>query len=110
SKSPLKSGFVRGFTLTDMEREDVLNFLKSFTDMDFVTNPHFSSPFGAFCAGDCDLNKTVTVDELIATVNVALGGATLASCVVADPNGDGTVTVDEILQTVSAALNGCAQQ
>jgi cytochrome c peroxidase len=106
--NPYKSGFIRGFTLTDQEREDVLSFLKSLTDMDFVTNPHFSNPFtGKFCTGDCNLDGTVTLDELISSVNVGLESAPLAACVVADPNGDGTVAINELIAAVNAALNGC---
>lgn len=111
SKSPFKSEFVHGFTATAQEREDVLNFLKSFTDDDFVTNPRFSDPFtGQFCAGDCNFDGNVTIDELVASVNVALGSGTLAQCVVADANSDGDVTVDELVSGVTAALQGCRTQ
>lgn len=43
--NPLKDGFITGFSITDQEREDVINFLKSLTDEDFLTNPDFSNPF-----------------------------------------------------------------
>lgn len=43
--NPHKSGFVSGFTLTDQEREDLLAFLESLTDEDFLTDPRFSDPF-----------------------------------------------------------------
>jgi cytochrome c peroxidase len=108
SKNPFKSGFIRGFQLTDQERQDVLNFLKSLTDTDFVTNPHFSDPFTTVsCTGDCNLDGSVTVDELIASVNVALDTAPLAACVVADVDGDGMVAVNELIAAVGRALNGC---
>lgn len=42
--SPLQSGFVRGFTLTAQEKEDVLAFLESLTDTEFLTDPRFSAP------------------------------------------------------------------
>ncbi|WP_434346214.1 MbnH family di-heme enzyme [Myxococcus virescens] len=42
--SPLQSGFVRGFTLTAEEKEDVLAFLESLTDTEFLTDPRFSDP------------------------------------------------------------------
>ncbi|MBL0697345.1 methanobactin export MATE transporter MbnM [Comamonas sp. JC664] len=42
--SPLQSGFVRGFTLTAQEKEDVLAFLESLTDPGFLTDPRFSDP------------------------------------------------------------------
>jgi cytochrome c peroxidase len=43
--NPLKSGFIRGFTLTDDERADVIAFLESLTDDVFLSNPRFASPF-----------------------------------------------------------------
>jgi cytochrome c peroxidase len=108
STNPYKSGFIKGFTLTDQEREDVLNFLKSLTDTDFVTNPQFSNPFNnTFCPGDCNLNHTVTVDELITAINTSLDSAPLALCVAADTNGDGVVAVNELVGAVNDALNGC---
>ncbi len=108
SKNPFKSGFIRGFQLTDQERQDILNFLKSLTDTDFITNPHFSDPFmTTACGGDCNLDGSVTIDELIAAVNIALGSAPLASCVAADVDGDGAVTINELIAAVNHALNGC---
>lgn len=43
--NPYKSGFITGFTLTEEEREDVLNFLDSLTDETFITDPRFANPF-----------------------------------------------------------------
>lgn len=42
--SPYQSEFVRGFTLTPQERADVLAFLESLTDPEFLTDPRFSDP------------------------------------------------------------------
>lgn len=42
--NPNKSLFVSGFTLSQEERNDVLNFLDSLTDHDFLENPRFSDP------------------------------------------------------------------
>lgn len=42
--SPLKSGFVPGFSLSDQEREDLLNFLHSLSDPAFLSDPRFSNP------------------------------------------------------------------
>jgi len=57
-------------------------------------------------AGDCDLNDTVTVSELITAVNIALGNAALATCEDADVDGDGEIAVNELVTAVNAALNG----
>lgn len=44
-RSPLKSGLVSGFTLTDQERADLLAFLEALTDPTFISDPRFSDPF-----------------------------------------------------------------
>jgi len=60
------------------------------------------------CAGDCDRDGVVTVDEIVALVNIGLGTGDIAACPSADANADGAVTVDEILAGVNAALRGCS--
>ncbi|MGB9632103.1 MAG: hypothetical protein ACPL8I_02135, partial [Chloroflexaceae bacterium] len=45
--SPLKSGLVSSFTLTDQERADLIAFLEALTDTTFITDPRFSDPFAA---------------------------------------------------------------
>ena len=62
---------------------------------------------GSICAGDCDGNGGVEVDELVRGVNVALGIAAPDRCPAADASGNGTVTLDEIVRAVRAALHGC---
>jgi cytochrome c peroxidase len=47
SMSPLRSEFVRGFTLTAQERGDLLAFLNALTDQRLLTDPRWSDPFGA---------------------------------------------------------------
>lgn len=44
SKNPLKSNFISGFKLTPQEKQDLIEFLKTLTDTEFVTNPKFSDP------------------------------------------------------------------
>jgi cytochrome c peroxidase len=44
--SPLKNPLVRPFELSTQERADLIAFLESLTDMDFVNDPRFSDPFG----------------------------------------------------------------
>jgi cytochrome c peroxidase len=38
-KNPLKSKFIKGFTLSIEEKEDLLNFLKTLTDESFLSDP-----------------------------------------------------------------------
>ena len=59
------------------------------------------------CAGDCNRDGQVTVDELIQGVNLALGSADLPACPEFDTNDDATVTVDELVRVVGYALDGC---
>jgi cytochrome c peroxidase len=44
-RNPYKSGLVPGFTITDQERDDLVNFLKSLTDERFISDPRLSDPF-----------------------------------------------------------------
>ena len=59
------------------------------------------------CTGDCDGKGSVTVDELITMVNIALGSAEMSACKAADANGDGRISVDELIEAVNRALSGC---
>ncbi|MEO8602795.1 MAG: Ig-like domain-containing protein [bacterium] len=60
----------------------------------------------AACAGDCDANGTVTIDELVRGVGLALGEIT-TPCAPLDTSGDGQVDIAELIAAVGAALNGC---
>lgn len=64
-------------------------------------------PAIAFCAGDCNHSGTVTVEEIVALIDIALGNAPAANCTLGDVNNDGQITVNEILAAINAALNGC---
>ena len=61
----------------------------------------------AGCAGDCNGDRRVTINELITGVTIALG-SDAAACPDIDANADQAVTIDELVRAVSAALNGCA--
>lgn len=64
-----------------------------------------STPQPPPCDGDCSGDGAVTVDEVLACVNMALG--TGNECPACDTDGDQAVTVNEIITAVSMALNGC---
>jgi hypothetical protein len=59
------------------------------------------------CVGDCGDDSTVTIDDILTVVNIALGNVPLDDCLLGDANRDGQITVDEILTAVTNALNGC---
>lgn len=64
----------------------------------------------ASCTADCNQDGEVTVNEIIAAVNVALGEASLSLCQAADANGDAEITVDEIVAAVGYALEACPDE
>jgi hypothetical protein len=66
------------------------------------------TPTPVACAGDCNQDSSVTVDELIKGVNIALGTTSVDACPSFDTNGDGVVTINELIAAVNRALNGCA--
>ena len=43
--NPLKSQFIKGFVLNKQEKNDLINFLLTLTDSQFITNPQHSNPF-----------------------------------------------------------------
>jgi outer membrane protein assembly factor BamB len=59
------------------------------------------------CAGDCNGDGTVTIDELLRAVRIALNDASVDTCDAADNNLDGKVTVDDLVLAVGKALQGC---
>ena len=65
-----------------------------------------TTPAAPTCAGDCDGDGTVSINELITLVNIGLG-APLATCPAGDRNGDGQITIEELIAAVTNALEGC---
>jgi hypothetical protein len=61
------------------------------------------------CAGDCDGDGRVTVDELVTGVNIALDRAAIDACRALDTDSDGRVTVDELVRAVGNLLRGCGE-
>jgi len=61
----------------------------------------------AECTGDCGVDGTVTVDEILTMVNMALDSTDASACPAGDTSIDGLITVDEIVAAVNNALNGC---
>ncbi len=71
--------------------------------VDERTTPTPTAP----CPGDCDGRGTVTVDELIRGVNIALGLQMVEACPAFDRDHSGTVSIAELILAVNAALSGC---
>jgi hypothetical protein len=62
------------------------------------------------CAGDCNGDGVVTINELLIMVDILLGHDGVSACAEGDGNQDSQITVDEILMAVNRALNGCQPQ
>ncbi len=62
----------------------------------------------AACAGDCDGNGVVAVNELVLAVGIALGQSPAAVCADADADGDGQVSIAELIGATNGLLIGCS--
>jgi Zn-dependent metalloprotease len=60
-----------------------------------------------FCAGDCDGDGAVTINELIQGVGIALGSLAPSACAAMDRDGDNDVSIAELIAAVSSALTDC---
>jgi hypothetical protein len=65
------------------------------------------SPGQDGCTGDCNQDGSVTIDEILTGVSIALGSLPANDCPEFDADHSGVVTIDEILSAVTAALSGC---
>lgn len=62
-------------------------------------------PAGAqSCPGDCSRDRTVSIDELVVCVRIALENEAQQECPECDVDADGRVTVDEVVGAVAASL------
>lgn len=59
------------------------------------------------CIGDCDRDGVVTIDELLAVVNMSLGQRPRFGCNAATADGTKPVQITTIIAAVQAALGGC---
>ncbi len=59
------------------------------------------------CAGDCNGDGAVAVNELVIGVNIALGNSAADACPAIDANADGAVTINELIGAVNNALGAC---
>ena len=62
------------------------------------------------CVGDCNDSGTVTVDDIIIMVNVALEITPVSACPAGDPDHTGMITIANIIAAQNNALNGCPDE
>ncbi len=60
-----------------------------------------------YCAGDCNANGTVSIDELMRGVRIILGEVDARDCIALDVDGDLEVRINELVAAVGGALQGC---
>jgi hypothetical protein len=97
------AGTVSTATPTPTGEEPIATFTPTTTAMPTDT----PTPTPIACVGDCYSQGSVTVDDVITTVRIALGDADVSECRAGDADQDGQITIDEILTAVNNALNGC---
>ena len=68
-----------------------------------------SPPAVAFCAGDCNSDGQVLVNEVTLAVQIMAGQAQLSDCPAADADGDGQVFVSDVTRAVMSLALGCPQ-
>src|SRR5262249_44838332 len=61
----------------------------------------------AICGGDCNGDGRVTIDELLAAVDIALGRSSIDACTAIDADHDQHASIAEIVRAVVAILDGC---
>ena len=59
------------------------------------------------CAGDCNHDGSVTIDELITMINIALGDVAFDACPAGDANADRAIAVDDVIAAAQLVLDGC---
>ena len=69
--------------------------------------PSVTATPGLGCAGDCNGDGAVTINELVTAVGLALDDRPPTGCPAIDVGGDGHVTIDELVRAVTNALGGC---
>jgi CSLREA domain-containing protein len=67
----------------------------------------YGAPVLPVCAGDCDEDGAVTVDELLTSVNIVLGTLPAEACVALATNGTAPPSITDLMQAVNSVLSGC---
>lgn len=59
------------------------------------------------CAGDCNADGKVTVDELVRLVGMSKGQLAITACRAGDLDGNQQIRINELIAAVNSHLNGC---
>ncbi|MDX2170207.1 MAG: CehA/McbA family metallohydrolase [Deltaproteobacteria bacterium] len=73
----------------------------------FTPIPTATATLPPACAGDCDGNRQVEINELILGVGIALGSTPVSACPSFDTDHSDGVEVSELIAAVNASLGSC---
>lgn len=68
----------------------------------------YALPGPTGCAGDCNDDGSVTVNELVLGVNIALDATPVGECTALDRDSSGAVEINELITATRSLLEGCA--
>ena len=60
------------------------------------------------CAGDCNLDGAVAIDEIITGIGIGSRAMPVDRCYAADRDRSGAIAIDEIVSSVASSIHGCA--
>src|SRR5262245_22370706 len=72
-----------------------------------LVSPPPSSASASVCAGDCNENGFVTIDEVVSAVQMALSARPPENCRAVDLDQSDSTSIEELISAVRAALVGC---
>lgn len=75
--------------------------------LSLMAAPAFAGGRCALCAGDCNKDGRVTVDEALTIIAVAQGTKPVSVCLAADTDGDNKVSIAELQAALTNSLEGC---
>jgi YVTN family beta-propeller protein len=73
----------------------------------WLTAAMAATPAAALCPADCNGDGMVAINDLVRSVNIALGSSALQVCPPADRDGSGTIDITELTGAVLVSLEGC---
>jgi hypothetical protein len=96
-----------GFTVADYDGDGVDDVVRivPLNEPELLPDPLPAAPRP--CQGDCNHDRTVGTDELVAAVRLALGEGQLV-CASLDRNGDAIIGIDDLIAAIDNALTECS--
>jgi hypothetical protein len=101
---------VDGSTTVDGDAAALTSIMVAVGDVPATATPTTTptaTPVANGCPGDCNGNGSVSINELVSSVNISLGLTAVETCPACDTNHDGMVSVSELIAAVNRALKGC---